>query len=263
MLLASGFAAATLLGPPAAADPRSTALEAAAVGLLSSAATELAAAPASRERMLFEAVLLLQTPPLTDAQLDRAGQMLRSVAQHHADEPALAARYYEGRLAQVHRREPRFDAARAAYRALWAEHPGSLWAQRALVQLLIVDLYGGDDFPDEATLAKFETAGERLTLAEARRDFHLVFADYHLAAARPARPADALRHLLAAEMAGSLSRQQQADTWMRIARVSEALGQPAQALTYYRRFTASVLRDNRLTLVRERIAALANPTSGR
>jgi hypothetical protein len=231
--------------------------EAASLGLSESAWQALPPAGPSRERTLTEAVILLNRSPISDRQLDRADQLLAALsAGESSDVISDAALFYRGRILQVHRAVPDLKAACAIYERLWRLSPDSHWAQRGLVELAIGTLYGSASDPTGDDVLGLEKRGQRLTFPDARRDFHLVLADYYLAALQPAAPSSALSHLLAAEASGAVIPQQCGDLWIRIGRLSERVDNRAQALRFYELFVASYTRDNRLTLVKNRIAAL-------
>ncbi|HEX7631913.1 MAG TPA: hypothetical protein VF388_07260 [Lacunisphaera sp.] len=251
------FSLGILLGSVLGAEPLAPAWQAAAAGLNGRAEKALASVAPGRDRELTDALLLLNQSPVTDAHIAEADAKLVAVAAGNAhDDTALAARYYLGRIRILHSRRPDPVSARQVFLELWQRDRGSSWGQRALLQIALIDLYGEDDFPPAARVEWLESEGAKLTLPEARRDFHLALSDYYLAARRPADPAAGLRHLLEGEAAGALSPLQVADTWIKIARLAQLLGDREMARHYYEEFVGRFVRDNRLTFARQQLQIL-------
>lgn len=205
---------------------------------------EFAAAAESREVLLGRAVTLLNVPPVTPGNLERAARWLESLRGD--DEVGIAATYFLARLEQVHRMPPNPERALRLYEELYHRHPQHPLAQMGWVKAAIWRVYEpGTDF------AALERSGEGLTDPQAVRDFHLAMAD---AAGRLRLPAEKqLEHLLAVDRVGVAKRKTAGDVWVRIAELAREAGQMELAREYARRFLAEFPNDQRAHLVRERL----------
>lgn len=249
-----------LAAPLLAAEPAppESPWELAALGLFKDANRAFAQAPATdREARFGQASTLINLQPKTDANLTRADSLLAAVASENpADSLGLSARYLRARIAHIHRLSPDPAAALALYRELAdsrADHP---LAQRALVQIALLELFEPDVSADElrsrhAALADRDAA---LTEPSARRDFNLVLGDAALRLGLPDHVA--LDHLLRADQAGVARDHTRRDNWLRIAELARRSDRPAIAIAHYERFLAATLRDARRLDVEQRLAAL-------
>lgn len=211
----------------------------------------------AREARLGLAVALLGVQPKTQANVNRAREVLGPLANGDpADGWALQARYFLGRIAELHEREPDLDLARRFYRGLFEEHPRAPIAQAAAVKYVLLALNAVE--PPEtkrATIARMEALSGVFAEPAARRDFHVAMTYGYLRHA-PEELASARRHALAADAAGFMDAERRRSNLLRIAELSRALDDPATARSYYERFLAEAARDTRALLVRERLAAL-------
>lgn len=202
------------------------------------------------------ALTLLVQQPQTTANVERAKTLLTALATRKpADDFAPAARYYLGRIEQVHRQTPAPAAAREHYALLLAEVPGHYYAQLATVKLAILDLYEPVDASTRR--ARFDAllpVPAALTLPEARRDLALLLADVALQFdyGQPT----ALDLLLQAERVGISRPLERAEVWIRIAELARLEGRHAVARDYYQRFLATFKRDNRRQMASEHLASL-------
>lgn len=233
--------------------------EQAALGLFKDAHAAFAQrADTDREARFGQAVTLLNLQPKTDANLDRAAALLESVAAADpADDLGINARYFAARVAHIHRATPDEASALARYRQLAALDSPHPLAQRALVQIALLELFQPNVAADDVRL-RFDplaARGATLTDASARRDFNLVLGDAALRFGLG--DALALDHLLAADDAGIARVNTRQDAWLRIAELARRVGRTAVAVAYYRRFLADFPRDARRLMVKERLAALA------
>ncbi len=211
----------------------------------------------AREARLGLAVALLGVQPKTQGNVNRAREVLGPLASSQpADAWALQGRYFLGRIAELHEREPNVVLARRIYRGLFEEHPQAPIAQAAAVKYVLLALNAVEP-PEakQATLARMESLSGLFAEAFARRDYHVVMAYGYLRHA-PERLGDARRHALAAEAAGFTDAERRRSNLLRIAELSRALDDPATARSYYEQFLAGAARDTRALLVRERLAAL-------
>lgn len=244
------FAADSLLAP--------SAWDQAAVGLFKDAHAAFAQqSPADRETRFGEAVTLINLQPKTDANLDHAASLLTAIAATGStDELGISARYYLARIAQFHRASPDNAAALRIYRELSDLSSPHALAQRAVVQVALLELFEPRLAPAEirARFDRLDARGAALTEPSAIRDFHLVMGDAALRFNLGDSPA--LDHLLAADRAGITRAATQRDTWIRIAELARRTGRNDVAIAYYQRFLENFLRDSRRLMITERLAAL-------
>jgi len=208
------------------------------------------------EAELGGALLLLLRQPKTQANVELAAARLAVLAEREpADEISRAARYYLGRLEHVHRSPASPGAARAHYRRLIADAPGSFFAECAAVKLAIIDLYELVD-PEEHR-ARFNThraVAESLAHPSAKRDLSLLLADVSLQFGYG--ESVALEELLRADRAGVTRTLERANVWVRIGELARVSGNEEVARAYYRRFLETYRRDSRRTMVEERLESL-------
>jgi ABC-type glycerol-3-phosphate transport system substrate-binding protein len=212
--------------------------------------------PAPRPERFARAVRLLVAPPVSESQVDQAREILTGLAAGGADDAALGARYFLGRIAQRYQAEPDLAEAARQFRGLVAARRDSRWAQTALTRLAILEIYGLDlERPPAARIAAAEKLLAAATDPAAASELHLVLEDAIFHYQLPS--AAALPHLLAAEKLGRLDDPTRADVLVQIAEVSALLGDTAQARTYYEKLLANYPRDQRHYMVRQKLAALA------
>lgn len=241
-----------------AAGTPATPWDDAALGLFAEAHTSFAEAKNTDRATRFgEAVTLINLQPKTDSNLDRAASVFDGlIAENPADTFGVGARYYLARIAQFHRTTPDTAEALRHYRELAALDSPHPFAQRAVVQLAMLELFEPGIERDEVA-ARFERCaklGDTLSDAAARRDFNLVMGDAALRFALG--DALALDHLLAADRAGIARATTQRDLWIRIAELGRRAGRDDVAIAYYQRFLENFLRDSRRRMVLERLEPL-------
>jgi hypothetical protein len=209
----------------------------------------------SRVARLGTALSLLTYPPTTDERIGQARAALRQLADSGDDEPALAARYFLGRIAQIYQSRPDYAAAADQYRALAGRHGETYWGQLALAKLGILILYA---LPAPAAPAARLTQAEALlprATPPTACDLHLMMADAALYYGLPA--ARALQHLLAADALGVPSDITRANVWVQIIELSAQLGERARAEAYGHRFFTAFPRDARRYAIEQKLAAVA------
>ncbi len=251
-----------LSAPLFASDPApaSSPWELTALGLLKEAHAAFAELPSEdREARFGEAVTLLNLQPKTDANLDRAAALFTAIAASNAtDHLGISSRYFLARIPQVHRVNPDVSAALVIFRELSTLDSPHPLAQRAVVQLALIELFEPDIPPDEVR-TRFErlaTRGASLNEPSAIRDFNLVMGDVAL---RFKFGEDiALDHLLAGERAGIARAGTRRDTWIRIAELARRTGRTDIATSYYNLFLKNFPRDARRLMVKERLTALTS-----
>jgi hypothetical protein len=258
--LSSRISAVLLLATPLAASSSDepSAWDQVALGLLREANEAFAEQPEGDRKARFgEAITLINLQPKTDANLERAAALLTGVVSSGADDMfGVAARYYLARIAQFHRSSPDTREALRLYHELAALNSTHLLAQRAMVQIAIIELFEPGVAPEEirARYERLSGRGTSLTEASAIRDFNLVLAE---AALRfKLGNSLALDHLIAADKAGLARPVTERDTWVRIAELARETGRNDVAIAYYRRFLTTFRRDSRNVMITERLNAL-------
>lgn len=229
-----------------------------ALGLFEDAHADFAAQTTkNRETRFGEAVTLINVQPKTDGNLDRAAALLTAIMEEDSsDSLGVSARYYLARIAQIHRANPDNATALRLYRELSEISSPHPLAQRAVVQLALMELFEPRLAPAEvrARFDRLAARGATLTEPSAVRDFNLVMGD---AALRfNLGDGTALDHLLAADRSGIARATSQRDTWIRIAELGRRTGRNDVAITYYQRFLEKFLRDSRRRMVTERLTPL-------
>ncbi|MBS0664139.1 MAG: tetratricopeptide repeat protein [Verrucomicrobia bacterium] len=225
------------------------------------AAGEASTNPATvREARFGRGVALLTRQPVTAGQIDEARGLFRALAESGADDFALGARFYLGRIAQHHQETPDPDEAARQFRLLLNEHPDSVWSQSALSRLALLQLYALDPgfTPDQRiAAAKKLLALARVPAAEG--EVHIAIAEaifyYRLPGER------ALPHLLAAERLGGYDRVGRADILLQIAELSRLAGLRAQAAKFYHLFLKENPRDSANYNARMHLAEVEPPAA--
>lgn len=216
-----------------------------------------------RERDFCAAVVLLDQQPLSEARLDDAERRFKALlaADPADDDIDRASLYLLGRIAQIYRASPDVEQAAAYYRRLLGKpHPGH-WAELARVKLAILELYAlpAGDPPERLAAVNALLAGAHSDVG--RRDLHRLAARgimfYNLA------PADALKHLLAADAIGGLTGTPAADQLVQIGELAWDTGQVDLAKKYYDRLRVEFPLDVRIYLMDRRLAGASVPTRGK
>ncbi len=241
-------------------DQIKSAWQSASLGLFNEANRSFAALSGDEAR-LGEAVTLLLRQPKTDGNVSRSSELLSSLIKESPDSPlAITAHYYLGRIAQTHRTPNDPAAARTIFRELIAAHPGHAYADLATVKLAIIDIY--DQVPEDTRRARFDTfaaLAPGLKSPTARRDLSILLADS--AQRFGYDPVISLDLLLVADQVGIARRNEQGNIWIRIGQLAQDAGRVEVARTYYTKYLATFIRDNRRRMVMERLAALPDPKS--
>lgn len=207
----------------------------------------------SREARFGEAVTLLNMQPRTESNIAQAAEMFAVLsANDAADEFALAARYYLGRIEQVHRFTPDPAKAKQIYEQLMRDHPESLYAQLAGVKVCVLTLYVSELAPTQR-LAAGEQMESFFQQPEAKRDYHLVMADGYVRLGGSA--ARLLHHLLAADE-GEMARTARGDLYARIVEAAAQTGDRRLAIDYCHKFLGLRLRAARVSIIEDRLREL-------
>lgn len=209
-----------------------------------------------REARFGEAVTLLQVQPKTSSNINHAATLLEQVlADNPGDELGIAARYYLGRLEQVHRMPVNPTAATAHFNTLIQEHPGHPLTEQAIVKLALIELYSPDDAAARlAAFERFTALADTLATADARRDLNLtlgaVALRFDLGQDR------ALKRYLAAEQAGIHLTTVRSSTLVTIGELARKTGRHDIAREHYLLFLKDFQRDERRLMVKEALATL-------
>lgn len=215
------------------------------------------AALAGREADFGEAITLLQIQPKTDVNIRRSATLLEGViTENAADELGIAARYYLGRLEQVHRTPLNPQAAAGHYAVLIREFPTHPLTEQAIVKLALLELYTPNIDKDarRQTFEKFLRLGEGFKTHDAIRDLNLILAN----AALRLELGDelALHSYIAAHRAGIHLTAVRGNVIVSIGELARKTGRTELAREYYRLFLDQFQRDNRRLTIRERLDAL-------
>lgn len=221
-------------------------------------ATDDQAVAALRARDYARALALLNAPPKTREKIQRAENILASLAAapHPADDLHLAAAYYLARIRHIHAFEPQPAEAAQRYERLAAEHPGSWWGQLAWLKRAIMRIYE-DGSPAEGRAAALALGPEvqNLTDPTLRTCAHLTIGNALLRLGGPRL--EAYRHLRAAAEAGIAMPEFRADTAIQVADLALEFGEPSVAIRFYRQFLTVFPRDGRAAYAEAQLGALA------
>jgi hypothetical protein len=254
-LLAAGAAVAATLAAaaPAADDPWTAAAELRFNAARAGFASQSAPTPADR---LGHALALLNVTPKTRTTTAEARRLLTELATADPlSDVGLRARYFLGRIAQVHDYEPNFATAAQHYRGLIDDAPAHPYAQLALVKYVLVRLYTALPADERSRrFAELEALAPLATHPIAVRDYHYAMGVAHLAL--DGSEERALQHLLRAEAAGIAQARTRATVYTRIAELARRQAQTELAVQFYHKFLAEFPQEGRATLIRERLAAL-------
>ncbi len=215
----------------------------------------LSSESAKEEALFGRALTLLVAQPKTETNIHQAARLLTALADEASD-PGLrvAARYYLGRVEQVHRLAPDRAAAARIYAALFEEHPDTLFGQLAFIKWSLLELHRGAAEDFEARASAVEDAGRLLTIPTLRKEHHL-----HLAFARlrnGRRDQTTLAHLRSAVELGVVRVNSRTNATIALVNLAHELGDHETALRFGRDFLAEFPRDIRASRVREILATL-------
>ena len=239
--------------PPSLADAWQTL----SIGFYSDAIDQFTATGSSREAQLGLAIAQLNRPPVTPSSLEEAQRQLAVLAAGE-DATSHAARYFLGRLLQIHPITPDPAAAAHEYERLLATGADDTWTRLALVKLAILRLTvlpAPGDVP--AQLAAVEPLLTRTADPATLHDLHLVLAEVRLS--HEIYDAAALGHLRAALATTRESDTMHADLLIQVARLASMLGDRATAKEHYEQFLHDYPKERRAFTVSEALAHLDGP----
>ena len=203
------------------------------------------------------ALALINLQPKTEANLARADALLDTLTVTAGTDPELAraARFYRGRIAQVHRRQPDPAAAQRLFRGLMDEAPDTFWGQFAGVKWTTLEIYtAGPPGERAARLAQLESLTPFFTLPRFAKDYHNIMANAYEALGLSDERAFA--HLAACWRIGIARGVDQGDFLARLGTLAERLGRRDDARAYYAEFLQRFQRDERRHLIARRLDTL-------
>jgi hypothetical protein len=195
------------------------------------------------------AVLQFNRPARTVANADEAIALFAELAATSATAEARArARYFQARAEDLRSIDGPDTRALAVYDQLEREHPGTAWAERAVVHRLLHAFYADEARVEMlARCAALVEEGKRIRDPLVRAQFHQVAARGYLQTG--GHENEALEHLLAAE-AGVVRREARSDLLVSIGQVAADLGQVELAASRYEAFLREFSHDPRVFTVR-------------
>ncbi|HEY5895201.1 MAG TPA: tetratricopeptide repeat protein [Chthoniobacterales bacterium] len=215
---------------------------------------------AERERLLGEAITLLNRQPRAQSNITEAGAIFEKlVRENDSDTIAVFAQYFIGRIEQVFLDPPNYEAARRVYRDLLARFPGDVVAERAASHLVLLDLY--EDVSKEERLkrlASLETLGNSLNTSMGKREFHInagqACLDLDISDEK------ALEHFLLADKEGITRWQTEMAAWVIIAELARTENKREVAIEYYKRIIAKYPSNIRTFTMKKRLESLTGTT---
>lgn len=253
-LLAAGAASATEKTlPPSLTEAWQTL----SIGFYSDASDQFTATAKSRETSLGRALAQLNRPPVTPSSLAEAEHQLAELAAG-TDITSHAARYFLGRLRQIHPMKPDPAAAAQEYEHLIATRADDTWCRLALVKLAILRLTvlpAAGSLP--AQLAAVEPLLAHTADPATQHDLHLVLGEARLN--HELYDASTLGHLRAALATTREADTMRADLLIQVARLASLLGDRTTAKEHYERFLQDYPKERRAFTVGAALAHLDGP----
>jgi tetratricopeptide (TPR) repeat protein len=213
----------------------------------------------AREATLGSGLMLLNTQPKTEGNLDKAVAYFDEVSGSGDDDLAMIAGYYRARVDQVHRLSPDLGKARELFTVLVEKDPAHPVAQYAIVKRAMIDIY--DSSPLETKRERLDALARQapqLSHLPARRDLHLLLAHAYGRLLEDDRKT--LEQLLAADQIGITRSKPRAGIWVQIGELARLTGERELAMEYYRRFLESYKRDNRHYTIEQKLKQLETET---
>lgn len=193
-------------------------------------------------RQLGLAAALLNEPPLTEGKVDRAADMLRTLAESKPVNPTtLEARYLLARVRHLHQQAPVAEVE-AAYRSVIEAAPQSPVAQVAAGHLALLLLYQRPDLTVPQRLA----AARALEPVAGGRTLPDVAVTYYRSLANAAMfygitDDQVLHWLRQADAIGPSDELARATLILQIAETARYLGHRSEAIAAYHRFLAEAV----------------------
>ncbi|HEY5752093.1 MAG TPA: tetratricopeptide repeat protein [Chthoniobacterales bacterium] len=209
-----------------------------------------------RERLLGEAITLLNRQPRTRSNIADAQTILeRLVRENGTDAAAVFAQYFIGRIEQSYLDPPNYEAARRTYRDLLARFPGDVMAEHAASHLVLLDLYGTISKEERLKrLTDLETLGTGLTTSQGKREFHINLGQACLDLG--ISDEKALEHFLLADKEGITRWQTEMTVWAIIAELARTERKRDVAIEYYKKIIAKYPSNVRTFTMKKRLESL-------
>ncbi|MCH8474799.1 MAG: hypothetical protein LAT55_06175 [Opitutales bacterium] len=209
-----------------------------------------------REAHLGIGIAHLNLQPKSRATIETAAEYLQRVKEVEAnDEFGIRARYFLGRIEQIHRYTPDWDKAQDIFNRLHEDHPDHPMGELARVRWATIRLYEPTDRETKAgRFAETEAFRGSFVNSRTRRDYHLLMANAytHFDHESPESQQLILEHLMAAVDAGIHNRQTLASTYVGIAEMARHVENYPVADEFYGLFLDNFTRDNRVDWVADR-----------
>lgn len=209
-----------------------------------------------RERLLGEAVTLLNRQPRTRSNVTAAQEIFEKLIRANAnDTAAIFAQYFLGRIEQVYTAPPNPDAARRAYLGLLARFPGNFIAERAASHLVLLDLYENVSKEERLKrLASLETLGSTLQTPSGKREFYVNLGQACLDL--EISDGKALEQFLLADKEGITRWQTEMIVWGIIAELARTEKRRDVAIEYYKKIIAKYPSNIRTYTMKKRLESL-------
>jgi hypothetical protein len=226
-------------------------------GFYDDAIRQFAATGNSREAQLGIAMAQFNRPPVTSSSLDDARAQFERLAAGN-DASGRAARYFLGRLQQLHPMAPDPTAAARTFERLVATGADDRWCRLALVKLAVLRLTVlPSAHGPAAQLAGAEPLLARTADPVTRRDLHLVISEARMH--HQLYDAITLGHLQSALGEPTVPADLRADLLIQIAQVARRLGDHGTARAHYERYLREFPKDRRFYTVQQALAHLGGP----
>ena len=210
------------------------------------------------------AVNLINRQPKTRANIERARRILEGLlAAEPESDLGIAARYFLGRIAQLHLQEPDIESAIEHFGYLVEHHPDNFWGQVAATKYGFLNLYQVMPIKERTALfMDLEKLADHLTSPYLRSNFHFMLGT---AAVRFRKlPERALEHFIQAERFGLIKGRARTDGLLRIGELARELERWDVAERYYQQYLDEFRRDPPRDLVKDRLTEVRRmkaPTS--
>lgn len=206
-----------------------------------------------RERKLGEGLVLLNTQPRSQANIQKAIALFQEVARENAtDDLGLIARLSEARAAENHLAPADPALAEKLYTELLAAGRGHPVAELAAARLVIGEMYDDvaiEEINDRAR--RLAPLAAKLETKAARANFHYTLGMALVEVRGDSRLAE--EQLQQALSLGMLDWQNEGRLLVALGSVAEANGDLAVAEEAYERFVKSYRRDKRTYAIKERL----------
>ncbi len=207
------------------------------------------------------ALNLINKQPKTQANLERARGLFSEVYSSEGMEGlGVTARYYVGRIREVHQFDSDLVEAERIYGEILAANPRHFYAQLAATRYALIRFYTVASREEQMErFEELEPLAENLVRPGIRSQFHNLMGDL---ATRYELPLEkALYHYREAVSAGIQNFRIRRDVLVSVGEIAKELGEVSIAVDFFERFLREFPRDKRNILIRERLAVLKRQLS--